>query len=81
MKRALDKSDIAGSSNEINKEIKKNIAKFRKEKVCFIYGTQGKGRYICADDNGKIKDWVKEIDHLFDEYETPNKVQPSQQQK
>jgi len=65
MKRKLDDSTGIYSSKEVVKVIKNNVERFKKEKVCFVYGENGKGRYMFLNENGKIRDKLKDGDCIL----------------
>eukprot|EP01022_Parablepharisma_sp_SALTPOND_P022769 TRINITY_DN464_c0_g1_i1.p1 TRINITY_DN464_c0_g1~~TRINITY_DN464_c0_g1_i1.p1 ORF type:complete len:503 (+),score=42.02 TRINITY_DN464_c0_g1_i1:4711-6219(+) len=75
MKKVLDTSGIIHNSKEIEREIRRNVTRFRRQKVCFIYGSNGKGRYLFAGDNGRVKDRIKEWDCALDSPTALNRKQ------
>eukprot|EP01022_Parablepharisma_sp_SALTPOND_P026624 TRINITY_DN644_c0_g1_i2.p1 TRINITY_DN644_c0_g1~~TRINITY_DN644_c0_g1_i2.p1 ORF type:complete len:568 (-),score=53.01 TRINITY_DN644_c0_g1_i2:200-1903(-) len=66
LQEQIEKTDNKANISYFNSRIEESIRNHRKPQKCFIYGPKGQGRYIYNEDDGKIKDLVRETDVLLD---------------
>jgi hypothetical protein len=62
LRQKLEKRDRSSEQRDINQHIGTVVRRFHRLKPCFIYGSQGQGRYLASDGKGRAEDTIRQSD-------------------